>query len=122
MAVEGSPSEPESPDGTMPAHAARRPASAQGRAGHEVSEKETAPPYAEEESAAQGPRRAPEVVVAGRRRGEAGEHRQAAAVRLQRPAGGRLESRPGQRPAQALQAPVKGRRVPVGRGGRGHAK
>ena len=113
MAVEGSPSELESPDGTMLAHAARRPASAQGRAGREVSEKEPAPPCTEEEPAAQGPGRAPEVVVAGHRRGEAGEHRQAAAV---------LESRPGQRPAQALQVPVKGRRAPVGRGGRGHAK
>ena len=103
MAVEGSPSEPESPDGTMPPHAARRPVSAQGRAGREVSEKEPAPPCAEEELAAQGLGHAP----------EAGEHRQAAAV---------LESRPGQRPAQALQVPVKGRRAPVGRGGRGHAK
>ena len=106
----------------MPAHAARRPTSAQGRAEREVSEKEPAPPCAEEESAAQGPGRVPEVVVVGRRRGEAGEHRQAAAVRPQRPAGGRLESRPGQRPAQALQEPVKGRRAPVRRGGRGHAK
>ena len=113
MAVEGSPSEPESPDGTMWVHAARRPASAQGRAGRKVSEKEPALPCAVEESAAQGPGRAPEVVVAGLRRGEAGEHRQAATV---------LESRPGQRPAQALQAPVKGLRVPVRRGGRGHAK
>ena len=81
VVAEVSPSELESPDWTMPAHAARRPTSAQGRAEREVSEKEPAPPCAEEESAAQGLGRAPEVVVAGRRRGEAGEHRQAAVVR-----------------------------------------